>query len=209
MLFFPKSLCTAVVMPLRKCGPIMEPGNYRAISLTNQICKAMKHILTHLIINITNLIRLNHKNVASSKEDHAGWTLLIERFIQAVDSRHAIHAAYYNLAKAFNIIGHNEVAEKLLSLNKSPSVVRWKVRWLKDRSYKVCVAGAFSNHAKVTSGVFQGSLLGSLLFGIYFYDFKNDYQDIWLAKCADKCNLCKSANPPQISIPYRISLINT
>lgn len=50
-------------------------------------------------------------------------------------------------------------------------VLRWIIRWLSDRLQRIQVNRNKTNWLTVSSGVLLGSILGLLLFIIYFKDF--------------------------------------
>lgn len=71
----------------------------------------------------------------------------------AVDSGHSVHAAYDDLAKAFDTIPNAGIIEKLYELNVNPYIICWTVNWLSNRSQVVKVAGSLSECKIVTSGM--------------------------------------------------------
>lgn len=68
-------------------------------------------------------------------------------------------------------------------------MVRWVANWLRDKTHLVKVEGAFLESMKITSGVLQASVLGVMLFDIYFSDSSTGNQDLWTNKIADDYKL--------------------
>ena len=59
---------------------------------------------------------------------------------------------------------------KIDALGITGEVFKWIEDWLKDREQRVVLLGSNSKWTRVKSGVPQGSVLGPLLFLIYFKD---------------------------------------
>ncbi len=81
-----------------------------------------------------------------------------------------------------------KLVHKLLQSGIDTRVVAWIDELLRDRKQKVRVGQQFSNLAKVTSGIPQGSVIGPLL----FLAFVNDLPDNLISKVrlfADDCIL--------------------
>ena len=68
-----------------------------------------------------------------------------------------------DLLEAFDTIGHDIRLQKLFAVGFSKHSVNWFRSYLIHRTFLVNLRNVFSQSACVSSGVPQGSILGSLL----------------------------------------------
>ena len=81
--------------------------------------------------------------------------------------------------------------KKLESHGIRGATLSWIENWLSDRRQKVCIDGEYSEWARVTSGVPQGSVLGPILFIIFINDLDSNIISK-LDKFADDSKLGRS-----------------
>ena len=80
---------------------------------------------------------------------------------------------FINLKKAFDTIDHKILLRKLASYGIDHGTLKGFDSYLSDRQQKCVVNGELSGARAATCGVPQGSLIGPLLFLIYFNDLPN------------------------------------
>ena len=71
---------------------------------------------------------------------------------------------FLDVSKAFDKVWHEGLFFKLKQLGIYGNVLHWIEDYLSNRSHKVVINGKCSNVKYTSAGVFQGSILGSLLF---------------------------------------------
>ena len=87
---------------------------------------------------------------------------------RALDSGSAVHAYFIDMAKAFDRVDHALLSHVLSTLCVSGIELRWFESYLHERSVFTVVEQHESPFARISSGVPQGSVLGPLLFIVYY-----------------------------------------
>ena len=100
----------------------------------------------------------------------------VHDWITAMDNKSQIDAILLDFAKAFDKVPHKRLLSKLAFYGITGNTKNWIKSFLSHRKQRVSVNGALSDNTCVTSGVPQGSVLGSGLFLLYINDINNNIQ---------------------------------
>ena len=94
-----------------------------------------------------------------------------------------------DLRKAFDMVDHNILLEKLAIYHFSDNALLWFRSYLSDRTQRVQFQQAMSEPLTMTSGVPQGSILGPLLSILYMNDLPLEMEHCELDMYADDSTL--------------------
>lgn len=183
----------ASVVPAHKSGARNVISNYRPISLTSVCCKILEHILYTSILKHIDGYSLFNPFQHGFRKGLSCVTQLTEfthDIAQALDNRATVDCVFIDFRKAFDLVPHTLLVQKLSKFNINPKVISWIAEYLRERRQYVVVSGAASTIADVTSGVPQGSVLGPLLFLLYINDI-NENVTSCMRMFADDCVLYK------------------
>ena len=98
-------------------------------------------------------------------------TLFLDDIRREVDVGNMVGAVFIDLSKAFDTLGHSILLGKLPAYGVHDNELLWFTDYLFGRQQYVQLGKGTSSMQSIYSGVPQGSILGPLLFNLYFNDF--------------------------------------
>ena len=171
--YLPCAWLNANVTPLYKKGARTSKANYRPISLTSVVCKVMERMIRDCIMSHLQANKLLAKEQHGFVPRKSCTTNLLESgdlLTKALAQRGWMDVLFLDFAKAFDTVPHRRLLAKLEAYGIGGKALSWIRLFLANRRQRVVIGDHKSDWANVTSGVPQGSVIGSLLFVIYIND---------------------------------------
>lgn len=179
---FNLSLSTCSIPPIWKCArvtPLFKGGdpsdlnNYRPISIICTIAKIFEKLVFNQLSEY-----INHGNILSPFQSgfrpNFSTTTALLKFTNDVfssfDGGQLTGAIFIDLSKAFDMVDHYLLLDKLYSIGLNQNALLWFNAYLHNRRQCVVFQGFQSDYLIVEKGVPQGSTLGPLLFSIFIND---------------------------------------
>ena len=119
--------------------------------------------------------------------------LFYDAVAREMDCGRSVDAAYLDFSRAFDVIIHEVLLEKLASLGFDRNILAWIRSFLARRTMRVAAGGECSAEREVNSGVPQGSVLGPIVFLIYVNYLMEGVECSWKAFADDfKISTCSA-----------------
>ena len=187
------------VVPIFKKGSRYDPLNYRPISLTSVPCKCQERLLFRGLYNFldeNNILDNAQFGFRPGRSTDDQLLLTYTDVSQGLDQGHIVDLILFDFRKAFDVVCHTILLDKLKCLGIQGHVLAWLQDFLVERTMRVIVKGASSVDQPVLSGVPQGSVLGPVLFLIYINhiasallcNYKIFADDLKIYMCLTKSN---------------------
>lgn len=171
--YFPDAFKKARVVPVYKKGKKDNIENYRPISLLPAISKILEKAMFNRVMTFLNKHEvLSHSQFGFRKNKSINDALysFSEHLLSALDNKNPTIGIFLDQTKAFDVVNHNILLEKLNNYGIRGTANAWFSSYLSNRRQMVQIDSQNSDYLQVKCGVPQGSLLGPLLFLIYIND---------------------------------------
>ena len=184
----------ARITPLFKTKSKLCKKNFRPVSILNSFSKVIEKHYQNSMGNFTNSI-LSDK-ISAYRKGHSCHHVLLsltEEWREFLDKNMYVGAVVMDLSKAFDCLPHELLIAKLNAYGMSKKSLKLIYSYLIDRKQRVEINGTFSQWLRILNGVPQGSILGPILFNIFFNDFIYFIKSVNPHNFADDNNLSTHA----------------
>ena len=175
---FPSALKCAIIRPVLKKQGLERDilTNYRPVSNLPFLGKVIEKAVSLQVTNYLSQHLLGDPLQSAYKAGHSCETALLKvtSDIQlALDDGEGMLMAMLDLSAAYDLVDHDILLSGMKSqLGFFGMVLKWFNSYLKSHTQLVVIGSAQSNEVPLTTGVPQGSILGSLLYLIYVLPLK-------------------------------------
>ena len=168
----------------------MNPSNYRPISSLPLISKIFQKIVHDQMIDYLAQYKILYKLQSGFGTIHSTdlcLSYLNDKILKGFDNGLFTGMVLTDLQKAFDTIDDNILLERLKAIGFCDDTVNWFHSYLTDLAFLVSIENKYSSISKISCGVPQGSILGTLVFLIYVNDMKQAVSSNLLLCTDDSC----------------------
>lgn len=171
---FPEKLKIAKIKPLYKGGCTELTENYRPISLLSSFSKLYEKYVTKRVTQFFvkyNLFNPNQFGFRKGLSTTSAVNKFLNDLYESLDQRKKTLGIFIDLSKAFDLVNHEILLDKLEHYGIRGVPLKWFDSYLQTRTHYVELNNCKSECLSLAVGVPQGSILGPLLYIIYVNDF--------------------------------------
>lgn len=174
---FPEKLKKAIISPLHKKGCRESVQNYRPIAILSIFSKIFEKCFCNKLINFLdkyNLISERQHGFRNGKSTTSAMLSFINDVYTSLSNQQSSIGVFYDLSKAFDMVDHKILIEKLQTFGIIGLPNDWIKSYLSNRCYITKITNSnvpyYSNEVITNIGVPQGSIISPLLFILYTND---------------------------------------
>ena len=173
---FPDRWKEACVTPLFKGkGSVLEPSGYRPVAILDSGSKVLEKAVNDQLVKHLedrNLLTDRQHGFRNNRSTQSATLQLLDTVIADCSAKDKYDSLLVccDCSAAFDTISHGVLLKKLDKYGGTERFIRWFTDYLGNRRQRVRIGGKQSKLRRILQGVFQGSILGPLLFILYLND---------------------------------------
>ena len=180
----PPSWKQADIVPIPKQKPVKDVNKHlRPISLTPILSKVAEEFVVEEYVKPAMLKKIGANQfgcVPKSSTTHALISMIHEWTKHTDGNGSTVRVVLFDYRKAFDLIDHTILAQKLVNLELPQGIARWIIDFLKCRRQRVKLdRDCLSEWIETPAGVPQGTKLGPWLFVLMIDDTGVTNTDLW------------------------------
>jgi len=168
----------------------LKDDSYRPISLLNTLSKLLERVIlirTRSWINKNNLLSKYQCGFRNFRQTRDQIIRMMQDALKSFNNNEYMGAIFIDIEKAFDKVWHKGLLYEL-EQHKIPSYLgKWLKSYLTGRHFTIKINSINSSIKTIEAGVPQGSVLGPILFNLYFNKISN---------CISFSNLRKPPSTP-------------
>ena len=173
---FPETWGRSIITPLHKKGPLMDPNNYRGISLIDSVCKIFMQVLNTRLSKWCDDNNIIHESQAGFRKNYSTFDnifvlmSLSQKYLSKRRGR--FYFIFIDFKRAFDSIRHNKLCDALDRNEICGNFMQlFESMYSKLRS---CVkVGKLTPYFDCSIGTRQGCVSSPKLFSIFINDLAN------------------------------------
>lgn len=177
--YFPTSWKTGYITPIFKSGNKRDVKNYRGVNVMPTLAKVFERIIyNQLKLVITPLLSKNQHGFVSNRNIETNLLQFSSLIHDTFERGAQLDVFYADISKAFDAVDQSLLIRKLAKLPLSNSILTWFKSYFAERNQCVKINNIKSDGFNVPSSVGQGTIIGPLLFLVFFDDSDMSSTDI-------------------------------
>ena len=136
---FPDDWKLAKVIPLHKKDDVLEPKNYRPVSILSPLSKVLERVVHNQLYKYMTVNKIFHQSLHGYRQNRSTLTALLqmyEKWVQSASSGKLSGAVFLDLIASFHLIPTDILQGKLKVYGLDNSILNW-MKIICHEDYKV------------------------------------------------------------------------
>ena len=195
---FPESLKTSMIIPTFKAGSPLDLENHRGITITDNFSKIFEKTFAKQMLTFLHNKNFFYKNQFGFLKGHSTNQAILKIFDHIsnnLNNGDYTLGLFIDIKKCFDCINHDILFTKLHRAGIRGQALNWLKSFLQNRKQIVKIGHTISSNTReLNISVFQGTILGVILFLIFINDLNRCAEGLFSVIFADDNNSFVSAN---------------